>query len=110
MSDEPKPPRDEDVVLVLGGSEDGKSVGVLRKRRERIEVGAMRNLEEGRPITGEVVKLTPRPGSPLLDVEVLHDDNEAQPSRPGQGPARVASARYRAGWQAIWGRRRRDTN
>ena len=41
--------------------DEGDGFKVVRMREDSIEVGEIRGAEEGRPIHGEVVKLTPRP-------------------------------------------------
>ena len=90
-----------DVVLVYGQSEDGKEYGVLRQRGEEIEAARIRQLDEGKPIHGEVVRLKPRAESPVLfDVEVQHD------ARHSTGrPAKVATEQYRKGWESIWAKK-----
>lgn len=87
-----------DVVLVYGKSDDGRRYDVLRQRGSELHVGTMRPLDQGKPIHGEVVRLTPREDSPaLFDVEVQHD------ARAAVGrPAKVASEQYRRGWESIW--------
>lgn len=106
-----------DVVLIHGVTEDGKGLQVLRARNERVEAGQVRPLENGKPLQGDVVKLRPRPGAPLLcDVETevaageLPASPSAAPGRPRgrKGPAQVASSAYRENWEAIWSRRSRD--
>lgn len=101
----------EDVVLIHGVTEEG-DLRVLRKRDDRLEFGAVRPLKEGVPIVGEVVRLTPRPGFPLLcDVETAFtvpvptpvDDVASLPTRR-KGPAQVASDQYRRNWDVIWKR------
>lgn len=93
----------QDVVFVYGKSEDGKSYDVLRQRGEGIEAGRMRPLEEGKPIHGEVVRLKAREDSPLLfDAEVQHGAREST----GR-PAKVATDRYRTGWESIWAKKPR---
>ena len=93
----------DDVVLVYGRSEDGRAYDVLRQRGRQIEAGQMRPLDEGKPIHGEVVRLTPRQESPMLfDVEVQHD------GRPSGRPAKVATEEYRKGWESIWAKKPRD--
>ncbi len=91
-----------DVVLVCGRSEDRGTYGVLRQRGGEIEAGTLRPLEQGKPIHGEVVQLRPREESPaLFDVEVQHD------ARPSSGrPAKVATEKYRKGWESIWSAKR----
>ncbi len=89
----------EDVVLVHGRTADGKGLAVLRKKADAIALGEMRPVEEGKPIAGELVSLRPREGAPLLfDVDVLHAADA-----PRKGPAQVASASYRTGWQTVFG-------
>lgn len=91
----------EDVLLPHAPTEDGAGFHVLRKRGDAIEAGVVRAMREGQPLHGELVKLAPRAGTPLFDVEVLHD------ARAGSGalgrPARVSSAKFREGWDRIWG-------
>ncbi|MGB5546024.1 MAG: hypothetical protein WCB63_13165 [Polyangiales bacterium] len=98
----PASAKPNDVVLIYGKSDDGQQYEVLRQRGSRIEAGTMQQLEQGRPIHGEVVRLSAREDSPLLfDVEVQHD------ARPAAGrPAKVATDRYREGWESIWAKKK----
>jgi hypothetical protein len=117
------PPRkSKDLVLVHGRTKDGLGLGVIRAREERLEIGTMRPLEEGKSIYGEVVKLTPRSEMPLLfDAEtqfvskepsVATSDSAPPPAQARQaaqntaaaGPPQVASDTYRKNWDAIWNR------
>jgi hypothetical protein len=76
--------RSDDVVLVHGRSEDGKTLSIVRKRGEQISAGVLRVAEEGKPIQGEVVRLSPRKESPLLcDVDVVHRPGEYSPHAGG---------------------------
>ncbi len=64
-----------------------------------LQAGLVRPLEHGKPIHGEVVRLKPRDESPLLfDVDVQHDAGSVSLGRP----AKVATAKYRSGWDSIW--------
>ncbi len=91
-------------MFVYGKSDDGKSCDVLRQRGEGVEAGRLRPLEEGKPIHGEVVQLKSREDSPLLfDAEVQHGARESR----GR-PAKVASERYRQGWDSIWAKSSRE--
>lgn len=99
----------EDVVLVRGVTADGEGLAVIRKREDRVELGAVHPLKEGKPIHGEVVRLKPRADFPLLcDVEVAMPAlpetaaPRALPAAPRKGPAQVSNARYRENWDAIW--------
>ncbi len=109
-----------DVVLIHGVTDDGQGLRVLRARDERVELGQVRPLQEGKPLSGDIVKLKPRPESPFLcDVETEVELPEAAkatfrganterprdgdaPDACRKGPARVASAAYRQNWDAIW--------
>lgn len=103
-----------DIALIHGVTPDGEGLHILRARDNRVELGALRPLREGAPITGEVVTLRPRPNTPALcDVEVhvkapqlpATDDRQvprAALSHPG--PAQVATEDYRRNWDAIWSR------
>jgi hypothetical protein len=78
---------------------------VLRARQERIELGELRALEEGRPITGEIVTLAPRKDNPLV-CDVKDSYSPASPAARvvhHKGPAKVATTAYRQGWDEIFG-------
>ncbi len=94
-----------DVVLLQGPTEDGEGVRVLRAREDRLEVGEVRPLKEGQPLlAGEVVKLAPRAGSRVCDVEVLAKIGAHRGATPAQiGPAQVATREYRESWDRIFG-------
>jgi hypothetical protein len=94
-------PKQPDVVLLQGPTDDGEGIRVVRAREDRLETGEVRPLKEGRPLTsGEVVKLAPRESSPrVCDVEVLAKVSEAL----GR-PAQVATSAYRESWERIFGR------
>ena len=98
-------------MLVHGVTQDGQGLAVIRKREDKLEHGVVHPLQNGKPIHGEVVRLTPRPECPLVcdvDVSVPASATQAAPpeaaSVPRKGPAQVASARYRENWDAIWKR------
>ncbi|MEZ4221646.1 MAG: hypothetical protein R3B13_12015 [Polyangiaceae bacterium] len=106
-ADAPKPlapATSEDVVIVGGRSADGSGTNVLRLREGRVEAGQLRQLEQGKPIVGEVVSLTPRAEQPnVCDVKVEYAPPVAA-SESRKGPAQVATASYRDNWDAIWKR------
>ena len=107
---EPSAPASSDVVLIHNVSADGKRIDVLRYRNERVEHGALRPVQQGQPVHGELVRLRPRPDFPLLcDVSVELAAPKAapptdSPSLPRKGPAQVATERYRNNWDRIWKR------
>ena len=104
-SDPPRPK--EDVLFVHSPAEAGDALRVIRKRDDRIEVGEIRPVQEGRPLHGDLVKLKPRQEhDQLFDVEVLVSREELESTaRLGHaGPAQVATETYRSNWQAIFGR------
>lgn len=93
----------EDVILPHARTEDGAGLHVLRKRGEVIEAGVVRAMREGQPIHGELVKLAQREGTPLFDVEVLHDARRDAATAGLGRPARVSNAKFREGWDRIFG-------
>jgi hypothetical protein len=101
-----------DVALIHGPTADGEGLQILRARGDRLEIGAVRPLRDGAPITGEVITLRPRPSFPALcDVEVSYQppspSSDTQPPRAAlshDGPAQVATDDYRKNWDAIWSR------
>lgn len=103
-----------DVALIGPPTEDGQGRKVLRARDDRLELGEVRALAEGKPIHGEVVTLKPRTDAPwVCDVETtVPAPAAAHPAAgaakagtagPKKGPAQVASPRYRSNWDAIFG-------
>ncbi|HVK65209.1 MAG TPA: hypothetical protein VM694_12080 [Polyangium sp.] len=120
MSDEPEAPeppsaqsevtetKAEDVVMIHSPMSDGQGYNVLRLREGNVELGAIRNMREGAPVHGDVVKLSPRKEHErLYDVEVLVKSPKP-PELPRSGPAQVATDAYRANWDAIFGAGRGD--
>jgi len=97
-----------DIALIHGKTPDGEGLRIVRKREDRLEIGAVRPLKQGAPIVGEVVTLTPRPEFPLLcDVKVEVPAPAPQtdvPARPQKGPAQVATDAYRENWGRIFDR------
>ncbi len=116
MSARDKKGEGEDVVLVHGRREDGV-LDVLRARRGRVEAASMRPTRDGEPLHGDLVRLRPRADAPLFDVETLYEASppvsekgEPEPAAetPSRsGPAQVATAGYREGWEAVFGRARK---
>ncbi len=102
------PPAAPDVALIHGVTPDGEGLQIVRARENRLEIGALRPLREGMPITGEVVTLRPRPNFPALcDVEThfkapAPQADRAEPALAHSGPAQVATDEYRRNWDAIW--------
>jgi hypothetical protein len=125
----PPPPKD---VLLVGPPTKGGGFAVLRERQPapvaaeapqapeagdqggeprapprqepRLEVGELRALREGMPISGggEIVRLRQRPEhGRLFDVEVLADLPPARQTSPG--PPKVSSDAYRKGWEQVFG-------
>jgi hypothetical protein len=105
-NDEEKKP---DVVLLGPPTADGNGVHVLRARDEQLETGELRNLEEGRPIQGEVVTLAPRKDNPrVCDVKDSYRPSaprERENAKP-KGPAQVATQAYRDNWDEVFAARR----
>jgi hypothetical protein len=103
-----------DVLFVHSPSEAGDGFNVVRMREDSVEVGQIRGVPEGKPIHGEVVKLTPRSEhKQLFDVNVVvpgpAPGPKALPEAQGRsGPPQVATEAYRENWTAIFGARRRS--
>lgn len=103
----------KDVALVVGQTEDRKGYQILRKRADEdtVEMGTVRPLEEGKPIDGEVLAFKARKEHPMLfDVKTHFDPNATQDETlkvtSAGRPAKVATEKYRSGWDAIWGKKR----
>lgn len=90
----------DDIALLTGPTEDKKGMRIVRFREDNVSLGEVRPVEEGKPLYGEVVALRPRDGAPpfVRDVEVVM----APPPRDRSGPAQVATAAYRSGWDATF--------
>lgn len=81
---------------------------MLRAREERFELGELRALEEGRPISGEIVTLAPRKDNPRV-CDVKESYAPPAPHKAHKGPAKVATTAYRAGWDEIFGKTPKPT-
>ena len=106
--DEPAKPQPEarDQLFVHGLSEGGRVAHVIRTRADRLEAGMLRPVEEGRPISGDLVELRRRAESPLLfDVidKYRSPVSRASKRKRRAGPPQVATRAYETGWEAIWG-------
>lgn len=107
MNDDESPPTDDstpsrELVLVGERVPDTGGFRVLRQREDRVEVGELRGLEPGRPLTGEVVKLHPTERHErLFECETLHE--AATTPRIASGPPQVANKQYRRNWEQIFG-------
>jgi hypothetical protein len=93
-------PAATDVVLV-GPELEGGGHAVLRHRAERLEIGELREVREGKALGGgELVRLKQRRDhARLFDVEVLADLRV----EAAGGPPQVATDAYRAGWELVFG-------
>ncbi len=113
MADDAKPKAEApktDVVLLGPPTDDGAGVHVLRARDERLETGELRNVEEGRPITGELVTLAPRKDNPrVCDVKESYTPPKNSLEKT-KGPAQVATKAYRENWDEVFARRPPDTS
>jgi hypothetical protein len=100
-----------DVVLLGPPTADGGGVHVLRARDERLETGELRNLEEGRPIRGEIVTLAPRKDNPrVCDVKESYTPPKMLAAQKAKGPAQVATKQYRENWDEIFSPPPRDAD
>jgi hypothetical protein len=96
----------KDVVMIHSPHDDGEGYNVLRMRDGSLELGAIRNIREGAPIHGDVVSLTQRKEHErLYNVETLVKAPRP-PEPPRQGPAQVATDKYRTNWENIFGKTR----
>lgn len=102
---EARPAPSPDMVFVYGQAAD-QSYTVVRRRGDNVEVGAIRELETGKPIHGQVVRLERRREHPLLfDVKTELDTTTAPAVTAARsGPAQVATEEYRTNWDAIFGK------
>jgi len=102
-SEEAPAKADDDVVMVHRPTDDGQGYHVLRVREGNLELGQVRQIREGSPIHGDVVRLTQRKEHErLYDVEVLVKSPKP-PEPPRHGPAQVATDAYRTNWDLIFG-------
>jgi hypothetical protein len=100
----------QDVVFLHSATDDGDGVRVVRARQGKVEVGEVRPLADGKPVTGEIVTLKPRSDAPrVCDVKVEYAPQAAAPATDTQkGPAQVATAKYRDNWELIFGEPKAD--
>lgn len=104
MSDAVAKDKDTDVVLLGPPTADGGGVHVLRAHEQKVETGELRALQEGRPITGEVVTLAPRKDNPRV-CDVTASYRPPTMAVAHKGPANVATDAYRDGWDEVFGKK-----
>jgi hypothetical protein len=94
----------EDVVLLCSLTADGAGVNALRARKDRLELAEIRPLREGQPlVAGEVARLKPRTGMPLVcDVEVTYEVPRPPAVAAHAGPPRISSSTYRKNWDKVF--------
>ncbi len=103
----PEAPRD--LLLVGDRVEQTGGYRVLRQREDRLEVGELRTIQEGQPLSGDVVRLHPTPSHErVFECETLLSTEEATGAKEPlcgtrQGPRQVATATYRKNWESIFG-------
>lgn len=86
------PKSDDDLdVAVLGPEVDGGGRLVIRQQGDQVSAGVLHPLDENRPVTGELVTLSPR------------GDGSYRVESHGKGPAKVSSPGYRQGWDNVFG-------
>ena len=79
MSDESDPADTDptDVMLLVGRTED--RIHGIRARGDEVTLAELRPIAEGKPIVGEIVKLSRRPeASMVYDVEAVFQTGEAR--------------------------------
>jgi len=102
MEDEKKPCGGEFVIPSLPGP-DG-SLSLLHHHADHsVTVDHVRSVEEGENISGEeVFRLVAREDGPGFRKETLYDGRK--------GPAKVNSAGFRNGWDAVFGKKDSGTS
>ncbi len=97
-----------DVVLISGIDRARNEVHVLKPAEDGIEAAVLRQVEDGVPLTGDLVRLHPHKSIPFLaelETVLRHPDNVRRAGRGHNGPPMVASEAYRRGWDAIFATR-----
>lgn len=96
------------VVLPLSHNARGDIRGLVMDEQGVRPVEFTR-IEEGKPIMGDYVALSPREGSPLLNAEFtrIPGTGGARPPevRTSSGPPRVSTPAYRDGYDRIFGKK-----
>jgi len=94
LSDD-KPPPGRDYAILGPPTGDG-GIHMIRHREDHtFESGVLRPVQEGKPISGEIIRLIPNEGEPGYDVETIY-------SPVSGGPAMVNSKPFREGWDRIF--------
>jgi hypothetical protein len=86
------------VAFLYAPTDDEKGARFVRVRKGELQAGEVRPLAHGQSLCGrELVRMRQRAEMPMLfDVEVIHP---AEHMHDTQGPAQVASDRYRRNWE-----------
>lgn len=97
-----------DVALVIGESDEGNHLAVLRQREGQVAATVLSRVEDGQSLHQDLVRLKKREEHPLLfDVETVYQAPEHRVPNAGAkataGPGQVANRAYRAGWERLFG-------
>jgi len=107
MSDEPKITRD--VALPLGKTEKGHlRIARIQGTDEgpvRAMVGELHPLEEGVPITGDILSLTPSETGPFMNIETVLEDPRPEAQRQSSKCFSIPSQKYQDNWDRIFGKK-----
>lgn len=90
-------------VVIAGPTTQSGQACVRHKSDHTVELGEMRPVAEGRPLFGELVRISG--DGPAYDVESVYDTASGESEASGKGPAKVTTEAYRRGWDAIFGKR-----
>ena len=96
-----KPEKKDYVLIGEPISENAHQAVVVKPSNETIEVGVIEKPVDGKPLNGDLVKLSEREDAPGYDMEYVY---RQAPRAPIVGPAKVSSKEYKSGWQNIWGK------
>ncbi len=92
-----------DVLIPLGTGEDGMEA--LRIGEEGVRACRIVPVEDGTSLEGKEVLQVSRLAGPLMMAETVYD-GRSEEQKSGKGPAKVNSASYRSGWDAVFGKRK----
>jgi len=89
--------RSRDTIFITESDGRKGNVAIRCRDGKLLDAGYIRQLEEGKPIIGQAIRLHPRDGSNEYDVEYLTEEMSQS-----KGPAKVNNRAYRDNWDEIF--------
>lgn len=101
MANKPKKPKKDYVLIGDKVSDSAQQALLFKPENQTVEIGIIQKPVEGKPLDGDLIKLSERDG-PGYDIDYVYKHPRFTPT--GR-PAKVNSKKYLSGWEKIWNKK-----